>query len=89
MSISGVRPKFLSAGSGPNGVMVSVADYNPKGAKFDSRVMLRIFPLRKRGLRTLVRQTNLGKEANLSRNPKRKGPNSTRLLRRYLLLLEV
>jgi hypothetical protein len=34
--------------------VVSVADYYPKGAGFDSRVMLGIFPLRKRGLRELV-----------------------------------
>jgi hypothetical protein len=36
-------------------------------------------------LRILVWQTNLGKEANLSRNPEREGPNFTRLLRQYLL----
>jgi hypothetical protein len=34
--------------------VVSIADCYPKGAGFDSRVMLGIFPLRKRGLRTLV-----------------------------------
>jgi hypothetical protein len=39
---------------GLNGVVVSVADCYPKGAGFDSRVMLGIFPLSKRGLRTLV-----------------------------------
>jgi hypothetical protein len=55
-------------------VVVSIADCYPKGAGFDSRVMLGIFPLRKRGLRTFVWQTNLGKEANLSRNPEREGP---------------
>jgi hypothetical protein len=71
---------------GLNGVVVSIADCYPKGAGLDSRVMLGIFPLRKRGLRTLVWQTDLGKEANLSRNPEREGPNFTRLLRQYLLL---
>jgi hypothetical protein len=59
--------------------VVSVADCYPKDAVFDSRVMLGIFPLR---LRT---QTILGKEANLSRNPEREGPNSTRLLHQYFL----
>jgi hypothetical protein len=68
-----------------NGVVVSVAGCYPIGAGFDSRVMLGIFPSRKRGLRTLVWQTNLGKEANLSRNPEREGPNSTKLLRLYLI----
>jgi hypothetical protein len=71
--------------SGLNDVVVSIADCYLKGAGFDSRIMLGIFPLRKRGLKTLVGQTNLGKEANLSRNPEREGPNSTRLLRQYLL----
>jgi hypothetical protein len=71
--------------SGLNGVVVSVANCYPKGAGFDSRVMLGIFPLRKRGLRTLVWKTNLGKDANLSKNPEREGPNSTGLLRQYLL----
>jgi hypothetical protein len=79
------RVKF----SGLNGVVVSVADCYPKGAGFDSRVMLGIFPFRKRGLRTLVWQTNLGKEANLSRNPEREGPNSTGLLSQYLLFFLV
>jgi hypothetical protein len=37
-----------------NGVVVSVADWYPKCTGFDSRVMLGIFPLRKRGLSTLV-----------------------------------
>jgi hypothetical protein len=51
---------------GLTGVVVSVADCCAKGSGFDSRVMLGIFPLRKRGLRTLVWQTILGKEENLS-----------------------
>jgi hypothetical protein len=55
-----VRPpsrSFSVAGSNTtdlNGVVVSVADCYPKGAGFDSRVMLGFFPFRKRGLRTLV-----------------------------------
>jgi hypothetical protein len=48
-----------------NRVNSSVADCYPKGAGFYSRVMLGIFPFRKRVLRTLVWQNNLGKEANL------------------------
>jgi hypothetical protein len=40
--------------SGLNGVVVCIAYCYPKGAAFDSRVILGIFPLRKRGLRTLV-----------------------------------
>jgi hypothetical protein len=48
--------------------------------------MLGIFLLRERRLRTLVWQTNLAKEANLSRNPEKEGPYSTRLLRQYLLV---
>jgi hypothetical protein len=48
--------------------------------------MLGIFPLRKRELRTLVGQTNLGKEANLSRNSEREGSYSTRLLEVLLML---
>jgi hypothetical protein len=39
---------------GLNGVVVSVAECNPKRTGFDSRVMLGTFPLRKSGLRTLV-----------------------------------
>jgi hypothetical protein len=35
-------------------LVVSVADCYPKGAGFDSRVILGVFPVRKRGLRTLV-----------------------------------
>jgi hypothetical protein len=60
--------------------VVSVADCYPRGAGFDYRVALGIFPLRKRVLSTLVCQTNLGKEACLSRNPKR-------LLCQYLLFI--
>jgi hypothetical protein len=67
--------------SGLNSVVVGIADCYPKGASFNSRVMLGIFPLRKKGTRTLVWQTNLGKEANLSGNPEREGPIYTRLLR--------
>jgi hypothetical protein len=37
-----------------SGVVVSIAACYPKGSCFDSRVMLGIFPLSKRGLRTLV-----------------------------------
>jgi hypothetical protein len=46
-------------------------------AGFDSRVMLGIFPLLSRGLRTLFSPTNLRKEDFFSRNPEREGPNST------------
>jgi hypothetical protein len=42
-----------------------------------------VVALRKRGLMTLVWQTNLGKEA--TRNPERESPNSTRLLLQCLL----
>jgi hypothetical protein len=66
---------------GLNEVVISVTNCYPKGAGFDSRVMLGIFPLRKRVLRTLV-----WKEANLSRNPEREGTNCNRLLLQYLLL---
>jgi hypothetical protein len=79
------RSIFENPFCGLNGLVVCIADCYPKGAGFDSWVMLGIFPLRKRGLRSLVWQTNLGKEANLSRNPEREGPNSARLLRQYLL----
>jgi hypothetical protein len=47
-------PFVLRLKSGLIGVVVSIADCYPKGAGFDSRVMLGIFPLRKSGLRTLV-----------------------------------
>jgi hypothetical protein len=57
-----------------NGAVVLVADCNPKGAGFD-------YPLRKIELRTMVWQINLGKESNLSSNPEKEIPNSTRLLR--------
>jgi hypothetical protein len=49
---------------GLNGAVVIVADCIPKGAGIDSWEMLGICHLRKRGLRTLVCLTNLGKEAN-------------------------
>jgi hypothetical protein len=45
-----------------NGAVVIDADCNPKGGGFDSRKMLDVCPLRKRGWRTFLKQTNLGKE---------------------------
>jgi hypothetical protein len=52
--------------------VVNVTDCYPEGAGFDSRVLLGIFPLCKRELRSLDCQTNLRKEANLSRNLQKK-----------------
>jgi hypothetical protein len=67
---------------GPNSAVVIVADCNLKGAGFDFRVMLEISPYENKE----IGQTNLGKEANMSRNSETKGLNSTRLFRQYLLL---
>jgi hypothetical protein len=57
-----------------NGSVGSIADLKPKSPGFETRVSEGFFLMYKR-LRTLVWQTDLVKEANLSRNPERDGPN--------------